>query len=161
MRNTVIKKNLPREKIYEATRACKELGLKANAFFVLGMPGETKNSLEANIKMLKEIPLNGIAVLFATPFPGTELFKWTTEGKMVSQTDMDNIIKGKFILYNKPIIKLDNLSFNDLIGYKKKMMLIWIKRNFFDIVLSVLQGENDFFKMSYIVRFLKFYLPSK
>ena len=161
MRNVVIKKNLPREKIYEIVQACKELGLKANAFFVLGMPGETKTSLEANVKMLKEIPLNGVAVLFATPFPGTELFRWTTEGKMVNQEDIDNIIKGKFILYNKPIIKLNNLSFNDLIRYKKKMMLAWIKRNFFDIILSILQGENDFFRISYIVRFLKFYLPSK
>lgn len=161
MRNTIIKKNLPREKIYEVVYACKKLNLKANAFFVFGMPGETKESLENNIKMIKEIPLNGIAVLFATPFPGTQLFKWVMERKMITQTDLDNVTKGNFILYNRPIIKLGNLSFDALIKYKKKMMLFWIKKNFFDIIWSILRGKNDFFRISYIVRFLKFYLPSK
>lgn len=161
MRNEIIKKNLPREKIYEIVLACKKLGLKANAFFVLGMPGETKKSLENNIKLLKELPFNGIAVLFATPFPGTKLFQWAIEGKMISKEDLNNIIGGNFILYNKPIIKLENLSFDDLIKYKKKMMFTWIRKNFPDIVWSILQGKNDFFRISYIIRFFKFYLPSK
>ncbi|MBU1177529.1 B12-binding domain-containing radical SAM protein [Patescibacteria group bacterium] len=161
MRNTIIKKNLPQEKIYEIIKACKKVNLKANAFFVLGMPGETKESLENNIKMLDEVHFNGIAVLFATPFPGTELFKWVINDKMISQENLDNIMNGNFILYNKPVIELKNISSSDLIRYKKKMMFTWIKRNFFDIVWSIIQGKNDFFRVSYIIRFLKFYLPSK
>ena len=35
MRNTVIGKNLPQEKIYEVVQTCKKIGLKANGYFVL------------------------------------------------------------------------------------------------------------------------------
>ena len=80
---------------------------------------------------------------------------------MISQENLNNIMNGNFILYNKPVIKLKNISSSDLIRYKKKMMFTWIKRNFFDIIWSIIKGKNDFFRVSYIIRFLKFYLPSK
>ncbi|MFH1461236.1 MAG: radical SAM protein [Patescibacteria group bacterium] len=161
MRNTVIGKNLSQEKIYEVVRICKKIGLKANGYFVLGMPGETKKSLENTNRILKDLPFNGLSIFFATPFPGTKLFQWVTDGKMMDDTTLDDIIKGNFILFNRPVIKLDDVDFDDLIRYKKKMIFTWMRRNFFDIVWSILRGKNDFFNIPSIVRFLKFYLPSK
>lgn len=161
MRNTVIGKNLSQEKIYKVVRLCKKIKLKANGYFVLGMPGETKRSLENTIKMVKELPLNGLSIFFATPFPGTKLFKWVIDNKMIDDKVLNNIIKGNFILFNRPVIKLDDLSSNDLIKYKKKIIFAWMSGNFFDIIWSILRGKNDFFNIPSIVRFLKFYLPSK
>jgi len=161
MRNTVIGKNLSQEKIYEVVRTCKEIGLKANGYFVLGMPGETKKSLKNTIKILKDLPFNGLSIFFATPFPGTKLFQWVVDGKMIDDKILNNIIKGNFILFNRPVIKLDDVSFDELIRYKKKMIFTWMRRNFFDIIWSIICGKNDFFNVPSIIRFLKFYLPSK
>ncbi len=161
MRNKIIKKHLSEAKIHEVIKACKELDLKANAYFVLGMPGETRESLENNIKLLKKVPLNGMIAFFATPFPGTDLFRWVTEDNMVDRSDLDKIIKGDFNLYNKPVIKLKNISFNDLIKYKNRMMLAWIRRNFFDLILNIFRGKSDYFNVSFLSRFIRYYLPSK
>lgn len=161
MRNKIIKKHLSEDKIYEVIRACNELDLKANAYFVLGMPGETRESLENNIKLLKEVPLNGMIAFFATPFPGTDLFKWVTEDNLVDREDLDKIINGDFNIYNKPLIRLNNISFNDLIKYKNRMMLAWITRNFFDLILNVFRGRSDYFNLSFFSRFIRYYLPSK
>ena len=125
------------------------------------MPGETKKSLGNTNKILKDLPFNGLSIFFATPFPGTKLFQWVIDGKMMDNATLDNIIKGDFILFNRPVIKLDDLNFDDLIKHKKKMIFTWMRRNFFDIVWSIIRGKNDFFNISSITRFLKFYLPSK
>lgn len=161
MRNNVIRKHLSKAKIYEVINACKELELKANAYFVLGMPGETRESLENNIKLLKEVPLNGMIAFFATPFPGTELFKRVTEDNMVDKSDLDRIIKGDFNIYNKPLIRLENISFSELIKYKNKMMFVWIRRNIFDLIRNIFLGKSDYFNIAFLSRFIRSYLPSK
>ena len=161
MRNNLMRKHLSKAKIHEVIQACKELDLKANAYFVLGMPGETRESLENNIKLLKKVPLNGMIAFFATPFPGTELFKMVTDDNMIDKTDLDNIIKGEFNIYNKPLIKLKNISFNELIKYKNKMMLVWIGRNLFDLIRNIFRGKSDYFNIAFLSRFIRSYLPSK
>ena len=125
------------------------------------MPGETRESLENNIKLLKEVPLNGMIAFFATPFPGTDLFKRVTEDNMVDRSDLNKIVNGDFNIYNKPLIKLNNISFNELIKYKNRMMLAWIRRNFFDLIWNIFRGESDYFNVSFLARFVRYYLPSK
>lgn len=161
MRNEIIKKHLSREKIYEVIQACKELDLKANAYFVLGMPGETRESLENNIKMLKEVPLNGMIAFFATPFPGTELFRWVDENNMVDKKDLEKINRGDFNLYYKPVIRLDAVSFEELIKYKNRMMFAWLRRNYADLIRDVIRGKSHYFNISFLSKFIKLYLPSK
>jgi anaerobic magnesium-protoporphyrin IX monomethyl ester cyclase len=74
-----IRKNVTVEQIREAVEATREAGLLAKGFFMVGHPGETKETLRETTDLALALPLNDISVSMLTPFPGTELFARATE----------------------------------------------------------------------------------
>ena len=66
------RKNITREKIREAARLTKDAGIKSLASFILGLPGETKESLKESVNFAKELGTYHAFHLLA-PFPGTEV----------------------------------------------------------------------------------------
>ena len=73
--NSVIRKKQSLEHIRDVALTCAELGIQANAYFVIGMPGETENSIMNSLEFAKSLPFRDVGVFIATPFPGTELHK--------------------------------------------------------------------------------------
>lgn len=73
IRNEVVGKNLSRDKIYEVVRLCKENKVEIEAFFILGMPGETKDTLNETRKLIKEINPDWLGLFYAVPYAGTRL----------------------------------------------------------------------------------------
>jgi radical SAM superfamily enzyme YgiQ (UPF0313 family) len=53
---------------------CRELGIQIHGTFMVGLPGETKESIEASIRFACELDPDTIQVSLATPYPGTEFF---------------------------------------------------------------------------------------
>ena len=49
-------------------------GLPVHGNYVIGLPGETKETIEATKKLIKEANSDAITVAVATPFPGTEFY---------------------------------------------------------------------------------------
>lgn len=58
-----------------AIRAAKRIGLRVFASFIVGLPGETKDTIEDTIRFIKNTRPNGIEVNIAVPYPGTRLFE--------------------------------------------------------------------------------------
>ncbi|CAK7061603.1 MAG: 2-hydroxyethylphosphonate methyltransferase [Desulfovibrio sp.] len=72
MRNKVIGKHLSKEKIYEVCNTLKKYpDIKVNAFFILGMPEETHQTMQETYTMMQELPLDSVTISTAIPFPGT------------------------------------------------------------------------------------------
>ena len=57
------------------TRDCHELGITIHGTFILGLPGETKETIEETIRFATEINPHTIQVSLAAPYPGTFLYK--------------------------------------------------------------------------------------
>ena len=74
IRNRVIRKGLKSEKIYEVARACHKVGIKPNAYFVIGMPGETENSINNTRKYIEDLHFDNLSIFIATPTPGTKFY---------------------------------------------------------------------------------------
>ncbi|MDA8365197.1 MAG: hopanoid biosynthesis associated radical SAM protein HpnJ [Gammaproteobacteria bacterium] len=70
-----IKKGLKVEKAREFTRNCHKLGIAIHGTFILGLPGETKETIEETIRFAKEINPHTIQVSIAAPYPGTYLYE--------------------------------------------------------------------------------------
>jgi radical SAM superfamily enzyme YgiQ (UPF0313 family) len=118
--NKVIRKGLSLNKIREVAKICNEIGLIANGYFVLGMPGETKESITKTIKFTNILKLDKIAMSYATPFPGTELYDECIAKKYISPEYIHNIENYGFILYNEPVIITKLLSKKELIKLRSK-----------------------------------------
>ncbi len=76
----VMKKRITLDRVREAFRDCRELGIKTQAFFLFGVPGETEETIEETIEFAKELDADSTQFAIAIPHPGTELY----------QTCMDN-----------------------------------------------------------------------
>lgn len=70
-----IRKNVTIPQIRQALNLCHQAGILSKGFFIVGHPGETKETLRTTIDFALELPLNDISVNMLTPFPGTELYE--------------------------------------------------------------------------------------
>jgi hopanoid biosynthesis associated radical SAM protein HpnJ len=56
------------------TRDCKSLGIAIHGTFILGLPGETRETIQETIRFACEIDPDTIQVSLAAPYPGTALY---------------------------------------------------------------------------------------
>jgi len=82
-----IKKGLRVDVARQFTKDCHELGIVIHGTFILGLPGETLETIEETINYAKEINPHTIQVSLAAPYPGTFLYKQATENGWFDGTD--------------------------------------------------------------------------
>jgi hopanoid biosynthesis associated radical SAM protein HpnJ len=69
-----IKKGMRIEVAKQFTKDCHTLGIKIHGTFIVGLPGETQETLQETIEFAKEINPHTIQVSLAAPYPGTFLY---------------------------------------------------------------------------------------
>ncbi len=69
-----IKKGMRIEVAKQFTKDCHALGIKIHGTFIVGLPGETQETLKETIEFAKEINPHTIQVSLAAPYPGTFLY---------------------------------------------------------------------------------------
>jgi hopanoid biosynthesis associated radical SAM protein HpnJ len=74
-----IKKGMRIEVARRFTRDCHELGIKIHGTFILGLPGETRETIEETIRFATDINPHTIQVSLAAPYPGTFLYNQAVE----------------------------------------------------------------------------------
>ena len=76
IRNSVMKKNLSRQKILDVVILAKSYSqLFVKAFFVIGAPEETEETLKDTYAMIKEINVDKIHLMNMVPFPSTRVYE--------------------------------------------------------------------------------------
>ena len=74
-----IKKGMRVDVARRFTKDCHELGITIHGTFILGLPGETKETIEETIRFATEINPHTIQVSLAAPYPGTVLYSQAVE----------------------------------------------------------------------------------
>ena len=74
-----IKKGLRIEVAKRFTKDCHELGIKIHGTFILGLPGETTETIQETIRFATEINPHTLQVSLAAPYPGTFLYQQAVE----------------------------------------------------------------------------------
>jgi hopanoid biosynthesis associated radical SAM protein HpnJ len=84
-----IKKGATIERARQFTKDCHKLGLVIHGDFILGLPGETRETIHNTIAFAKELDVETIQVSVAHAYPGTELYDYAvSNGFMVKDTKM-------------------------------------------------------------------------
>jgi hopanoid biosynthesis associated radical SAM protein HpnJ len=92
-----IKKGLKTDMARRFSDNCRKLGIKIHGTFILGLPGETLETIEKTIQYSKEINPHTIQVSLAAPYPGTELYReavehgWLEENKAVNLVSAEGV----------------------------------------------------------------------
>ena len=83
------------DKAERALRWAKKAGIMNWGYFIIGLPGETEQTIRQTIDFAKKLPLDIALFHVAAPYPGTPFFfevvenKWFRPGTRWEQVDMD------------------------------------------------------------------------
>ncbi|MDX1614002.1 MAG: radical SAM protein [Candidatus Promineifilaceae bacterium] len=112
------------DKAAQALRWAKQAGIMNWGYFIIGLPGETEQTIRKTIDFSKKLPLDIALFHVAAPYPGTPFFfevvenGWFRPGTRWEQVDMD---KGTVLDYPE-------LSAERLLYWQKRAFREWAFR---------------------------------
>lgn len=99
MRNNILQKSLPREKIFEINSLYKKHNLLTRGVYIMGFPEETVNTLNDTVNMIKELETDMSTVFTLIPFPGTRLFDQALrDDLLIGEIDVKKLWTGEMAL---------------------------------------------------------------
>jgi radical SAM superfamily enzyme YgiQ (UPF0313 family) len=118
------RKGATADKAERALRWAKKAGIMNWGYFIIGLPGETEETIRETIDFAKKLPLDIALFHVAAPYPGTPFFfevvenNWFRPGTRWEQVDMD---KGTVLDY-------PNLPAERLLYWQKRAFREWALR---------------------------------
>jgi radical SAM superfamily enzyme YgiQ (UPF0313 family) len=85
-----VKKGATVERARDFARDCHSLGLTIHADFILGLPGETKQSIRNTINFAKTLDCETIQVSIAHAYPGTEFYEYAAKNGFITNEKMQD-----------------------------------------------------------------------
>ena len=82
-----IKKGLRVDRARQFAADCRELGITVHGTFILGLPGETRETIQETIRFAREVNPHTLQVSVAAPYPGTELYRQAVENGWLPDDD--------------------------------------------------------------------------
>lgn len=82
-----IKKGVTVVQAERFVKDCKSLGLSIHGAFIMGLPGESRETIQQTIKFAKKLDLNSIQASLASPYPGTEFYDLCRANGWISSDD--------------------------------------------------------------------------
>jgi len=83
-----IKKGATLERARQFTKDAHKLGLVIHGDFILGLPGETRETIKNTISFAKELDVETIQVSVAHAYPGTELYEFAIKNNFLVKGSM-------------------------------------------------------------------------
>ncbi|MFH1635848.1 MAG: radical SAM protein, partial [Chloroflexota bacterium] len=132
-----VHKGIDPTKSERALRWAKEAGIMNWGYFIIGLPGETEETIRQTITFAKKMPLDIALFHVAAPYPGTPFFfevvknGWFRPGTRWEQVDMDE----------GTVLDYPELSAEDLLYWQKRAFREWAMRpgpmwTYFKMLLS-------------------------
>jgi len=84
-----IKKGMRVEVAKRFTKDCHDLGITIHGTFIMGLPGETKETIQETIRFAREINPHTLQVSIAAPYPGTFLYNQAVQNGWLTNTEQD------------------------------------------------------------------------
>lgn len=109
-----IKKRITIDQVQNAVKIAKNVGLDVWGFFMIGLPGETRESVEKTVNLAIDLDLDIAKFYITTPLPGTELFEDWKSKDYIKDFDWS-----KYSFYNEPIYEHPNIPPSELLELHK------------------------------------------
>jgi|TARA_B100002003_G_scaffold245999_1_gene274808 radical SAM superfamily enzyme YgiQ (UPF0313 family) len=74
----------------EFTKNAKKAGIRIFGCFMIGLPGDTKKTIEETFQFAKKLSPDMIQIEQAVPFPGTEFYTWCKDNGYLITEDYEN-----------------------------------------------------------------------
>lgn len=108
-----LKKDVQIEQITQAFKITHVAGIQTVAYFMIGSPGETPNTIKETIALAKKLDSDFAQFSISTPFPGTELFNIVCKSGLVSE-NWNDYVYADLRATDFPAFESDDLNKEDL-----------------------------------------------
>ena len=102
--------------IENAVNLCKRHGIESFLVFVIGLPWETKETVNETLRFVRKTEASFIEVNVAYPLPGTEFYAIARKNDLFNE---DNLFGHN---YSSPLVKSYSLSTDELRDSRKKLL---------------------------------------
>jgi len=106
-----IGKGISVDQIEKAVILCKKYAIESFLVFVIGLPWETKDTLDETLRFVKKTQASFIEVNVAYPLPGTEFYNWAKANNFIKSCNWDDFS------YSNVVFELPGLSQETLRRY--------------------------------------------
>jgi len=112
------------EQAHKALQWAKAAGIKNWGYFIIGLPGETVETIQETMAISKKLPLDIALFHVAAPYPGTPFFfevienNWFRPDTNWEEVDMDQAT----------VLDYENLKAEDLLKWQKRAFREWAFR---------------------------------
>lgn len=119
-----VHKGITLDRVREALTLSRQAGIHNWGYFIIGLPGETEETIRQTIDFAKSLPLDIALFHIAAPHPGTPLFfdvvkhGWFRQGTRWEQVDMDK----------ETVLDYPDLSADQLMYWQKRAWREWALR---------------------------------
>ena len=115
-----IKKGITLGQIKQFAKEARKAGLLVHGDFIIGLPGETKETTELTRKLIKETKPDILQVSVASPFPGTEFYDWCREKGYLLTDDPNEYLDEQG--HQKAIISYPELTNEEMVKEVDKIL---------------------------------------
>jgi coproporphyrinogen III oxidase-like Fe-S oxidoreductase len=119
---------------------CKKVGIKVHADFIIGLPGETRETIKETIAYAKEMDPETLQVSVAHAYPGTEMYEWFRDQGVILNTKMSDELGQQLPMANFP-----HLSGAEMLEWVHKFYdeYYFRPKPIFRIVKGAMSNKND------------------
>jgi radical SAM superfamily enzyme YgiQ (UPF0313 family) len=94
-----MRKGITKAQVERAFAWCREAGMPSIAYFMIGTPWETPETIEETISFAKRLPSTGSTFFLATPYPGTELEEEFRRAGWPIPDDLDVYVHARALIH--------------------------------------------------------------
>lgn len=110
-----VKKDAKVEQARETLNLCKKVGLKTWAYFIIGLPGENKQTVRETIDFAKSCPIDIALFHVAMPYAGTEFYFQAVANGWLNTTDWKH-----FDMNDSSVVEYDDFSSQEILKATKQ-----------------------------------------
>lgn len=123
-------------RIREAITWSHKAGIKNWGYFIIGLPGETVESIQQTIALAKSIPVDIALFHIATPYPGTPFYYEAVANGWIKMNQWED-----YDMYSHTVLNYPDLSSKDLEYWAKRAAREWSLRP--GPMLTFLKGASN------------------
>lgn len=110
-----VKKGTTIKQIEDAFKLAKSIGFEIWGFFMFGLPGENKETINETIELAKRLDPDIAKFHILKPYPGTEIFYQLMKDGLITNANYSD-----YGIHTRPVHRLPDLSEDELLDLQKK-----------------------------------------
>jgi len=94
----LMRKNTDLESCRRAVRLCRRAGIKTQAFFIFGVPGENRQSIRETIDFAKRLDPDSAQFSIIVPYPGTDVYETARANGWLKYDTWEDFAAGRCLM---------------------------------------------------------------